>query len=154
MLADALCIEGSCHCLDPNLNYHFTGGVESMYQNSSIEEGCFYTAPTQPFLQESAQSLPPIVKRAGLPNDFAPSPSPMLPPPLFARQTVGQIGTNLSRRLQMPETLYALPHSSLGTSQRQALVALRSLFTVQVFHVLISACQDIFFASSISIRTE
>lgn len=154
VLADALCIEGSCHCLDLNLAYHSSGGVESMYQNSSTEAGCFYTAPTQSFLQESAQSLPPVLKRAGLPIDFAPSPSPFLPPPLFARQAVGQIGTNLSRRLQMPETLYALPHSSLGSSQRQALSALRSLLTVQAFHVLTSACQDLFFATSISMETE
>ena len=120
MLADARCIAGSCYCLDPGLTYRSAKSINSMYTNSSTEDGCVYTHPAQSFLEEAAQGLPPFQQKPESESLLAPSPNPFLPPPLPARQYVGQVGTNLSRRLRVPETTYALPESSLGAFQRQA----------------------------------
>ena len=128
MCAEAECIAGSCHCKAAGQVYVSLGGADSMYANatsqgpaneeSTLQEGCHYTVNPQPFVTAPLQELPQLWASPGQAPDLAPLTSQTLPPPLDIRQASGLVSTNMSLRLQMPETRYPLPLHSLGLADR------------------------------------
>lgn len=126
--AEAQCFAGVCKCLNPGLAYISRGNVDSMYLNYSNPEqglgqhssfeGCEYEKQLQSFLSSPAQTQPSFLPVQPSQMLLAPASSQILPPPLDPFPALAQVGTNLSRKLQVPAVRYPLPNRSMGLFDR------------------------------------
>ena len=118
--ADVRCVNGVCQCSNLEFDYTSSGGVDSMYYNSSsrytisnganLAEGCHSNAPLQPLVRQEILSAPPQAINNSSPEaDLLPLPSQPLPPPIAPRLILGSALTNVTRRVQLSEPVFRLP---------------------------------------------